>query len=156
MFRRKSMPFTIYKDDRKGSRYFKLLKTLHVTADGRAVEENDPAGIRVLGSEGGLVSEEDAEKYGLDDSQVEAEEAYRPPAAEEKAEPESVGVVEVPEDLKGKLPEDFPGHASLDAAGIHTYAQLRKAGDVTEVKGIGEATAVKIAEALAALGDESE
>lgn len=49
---------------------------------------------------------------------------------------------------QGKLPEDFPGFTALDTAGIHTYAQLRKAGDVTEVPGIGEVTAGKIAEAL--------
>lgn len=50
--------------------------------------------------------------------------------------------------LRGKLPDDFPGLSALDAAGIHTYAQLRKAGDVTEVPGIDEVTAGKIAEAL--------
>jgi hypothetical protein len=61
----------------------------------------------------------------------------------------SEGSVEVPEELKGKLPEDFPGYAALVDAGIHTYAQLRKAGDITEVPGIRKATAAKIAEAIA-------
>lgn len=51
--------------------------------------------------------------------------------------------------LRGKLPEDFPGHAALEAAGITTYTQLRNAGDVTEIDGIGPATAEKIGEALA-------
>lgn len=51
-------------------------------------------------------------------------------------------------ELKGALPDDFPGHAALAAADITTYAQLRKADDVTQIVGIGEATAKKIAEAL--------
>jgi hypothetical protein len=55
---------------------------------------------------------------------------------------------EAPAPKQGKLPEDFPGLAALDAAGIHTFAQLRKAGDVTEVPGIGPATAAKIDEAV--------
>lgn len=54
-----------------------------------------------------------------------------------------------PVTLKGKLPEDFPGLAALEAAGITTYAQLRKAGDVTEIDGIGPATTAKIHAALA-------
>lgn len=65
-----------------------------------------------------------------------------------EAELESEG-----KELKGKLPEDFPGHSALAAAGITTYSQLRKAGDVTDVVGIGPATAEKIAEAL---GESSE
>ena len=68
-----------------------------------------------------------------------------PPAAP----PEQITEPEHPKsELKGKLPEDFPGHAALLEAGIHTYAQLRKAGELTEIPGIGEATAAKIAEAL--------
>lgn len=55
---------------------------------------------------------------------------------------------EAPAPKQGKLPEDFPGLAALDAAGIHTFAQLRKAGDVTEIPGIGKATAEKIDEAV--------
>ncbi|HEV8655638.1 MAG TPA: helix-hairpin-helix domain-containing protein [Candidatus Limnocylindria bacterium] len=48
----------------------------------------------------------------------------------------------------GPLPDDFPGRDKLADAGIRTYAQLRDAGDVTEIPGIGEATAKKIADAL--------
>jgi len=55
--------------------------------------------------------------------------------------------------LKGKLPEGFPGYAALDAAGIHTYAQVRKVDDLTTIDGIGAATAAKIEEAL---GEEAE
>jgi hypothetical protein len=56
-------------------------------------------------------------------------------------------------DLKGKLPDDFPGKAALEAAGITTYAQLRKTMETenwfNEVPNIGEATAEKIDERLA-------
>lgn len=62
--------------------------------------------------------------------------------------PESEDAKSAPKELKGKLPEDFPGHAALEAEGITTYAKLRKAGDVTGVPGIGKATAEKIATAL--------
>jgi hypothetical protein len=50
--------------------------------------------------------------------------------------------------LKGKLPDDFPGHAALETAGITTYAQLRKAGNLDDIVGIGPATAQKIRESL--------
>ncbi len=71
------------------------------------------------------------------------------PVAEESVAPvEEVVSEEAPAAKKGKLPEDFPGHAALETAGITTFAQLRKAGDVTEVEGIGPATAEKINEAL--------
>jgi len=68
----------------------------------------------------------------------------------ETADDESVSEEPAPQ-LKGKLPEDFPGHAALDTAGIHTYGQLRKAleGGV-KIHGIGSATQAKIDEALAA------
>jgi predicted flap endonuclease-1-like 5' DNA nuclease len=51
----------------------------------------------------------------------------------------------------GKLPDDFPGHAALEEAGITTYAQVRKAQKADELKdvsGIGDATLANIAEAL--------
>jgi len=77
------MPFTIHKEV-KGQRWFKLKVPLHVTRDGRAVGELDPAGVRVLGQAGSLVSEEDAKKYKLDASQVESDaDAYVPPPAPE-------------------------------------------------------------------------
>ncbi len=53
--------------------------------------------------------------------------------------------------LSGKLPDDFPGKAALDAADppIHTYKQLSKfADDYTAIPGIGPVTAEKIAETL--------
>lgn len=50
---------------------------------------------------------------------------------------------------KGSLPDDFPGRAALADAGVNTFTQLRKFGDVTEIAGIGPATAEKIATALA-------
>ena len=58
--------------------------------------------------------------------------------------------------MRGPLPEDFPGHAALLDVGITTYAQVRKAGDLTEIAGIGNATAAKIADELAKSGDAEE
>jgi len=59
--------------------------------------------------------------------------------------------------LKGKLPEDFPGHASLEAAGLTTYAKVRKSLDtLEEVEGIGPATAEKIREAVGASSEADE
>lgn len=57
----------------------------------------------------------------------------------------------------GKLPEDFPHRAALEAEGITTFAKLRKAGDMTEIPGIGPKSAADIADALAAAegGDEN-
>jgi len=55
-----------------------------------------------------------------------------------------------------KLPEDFPGFAALDAAGEATEAKVRKRiadGTLTEVPGLGDATAAKIEEALKAEPD---
>lgn len=52
----------------------------------------------------------------------------------------------------GKLPEDFPGHGALEAAGITTYAKVRaiaERDELTNVEGVGDATAAKIKEALA-------
>lgn len=47
--------------------------------------------------------------------------------------------------LKGKLPEDFPGHAALVAADLDTYAKVRRHLDtIEEVDGIAEKTGEKI------------
>lgn len=77
---------------------------------------------------------------GLQDFEVKAKEIKNAPIVEES----SISIAP----KQGPLPEDFPGVTALQAAGISTYAQLRKAGDVTAVDGIGPATAEKIAEAL--------
>jgi hypothetical protein len=53
--------------------------------------------------------------------------------------------------LRGKLPDGFPGKAALEAEGHTTYAKVRalhEKGTLTDVPGIAEATAAKIAEAL--------
>lgn len=90
-----------------------------------------------------------------------------PAAAAEAGEPEPEGVLiadkateatdddDEPTDstkkLRGKLPDGFPGKAALEEAGYGTYAKVRKLheqGKLTEVPGIGEATAGHIGEAL--------
>jgi len=97
------------------------------------------------GKEGGI--------EGLQEFEAKAVEIKNtPPKPEKKSD-------DVPETLadtatvavaakQGKLPDDFPGVAALNAAGISTYAQLRHAGDVNDIEGIGPATAAKIEEAL--------
>jgi hypothetical protein len=37
----------------------------YLTADGRVVDEGDPSAVSLLVGEGGQLSDEDAEKYGL-------------------------------------------------------------------------------------------
>jgi hypothetical protein len=68
---------------------------------------------------------------------------------------EGQGVDETSAALKqGHLPEDFPGYAALQEAGEATYAKVRRRiveGTLTEVSGIGESTASKIEEAMAAV-----
>jgi hypothetical protein len=60
-----------------------------------------------------------------------------------------LGHIELPTRKKnGSLPDDFPGRAALEAAGLDTYGEVRAAGDVTAIPGIGAATAKKIADAL--------
>src|SRR5688572_2981109 len=84
---------------------------------------------------------------------------YRPGTTEPELRPEIVEAesaaasAEPVEDttLKGKLPEDFPGHTALEAAGLTSYAKVRKQLDsLEEIEGIGPATADKIREAMGA------
>ena len=46
------------------------------------------------------------------------------------------------------LPENFPGHRALVAAGIETFVDLRALEDVTQVKGIGPKLARRIVDQL--------
>lgn len=89
---------------------------------------------------------------------------YRPGTTEPELRPEiaaaeAAGATEPVTPLKGKLPEDFPGHSALEAEGLTTYAKVRKrieAGTLTEVAGIGDATAEKIQEAMNESSPEEE
>ena len=50
-----------------------------------------------------------------------------------------------------KLPDDFPGLAALNKAGVNTYSQLSKfSDDYTQIPGIGPVAASNIADYLAA------
>lgn len=54
-------------------------------------------------------------------------------------------------ELRGKLPEGFPGKAAFEAAGFTTYAKVRAAVAKGErVSGVADATLAKVKEALAA------
>jgi len=96
----------------------------------------------LAGTEGGI--------EGLQEFEAKAREIKNEPpkknddVPEKPADAKTVAVAP----KQGKLPDDFPGVAALNAAGISTYAQLRNAGDVTHIEGIGPATAVRINEAL--------
>lgn len=66
--------------------------------------------------------------------------------AEDAAEPVEPFDADPDADL---LPDDFPGLVSLLSAGITTFATLRDyPGDLTDLDGIGKATAEKIHAAL--------
>ena len=121
-------------------------KTYFLNSDkSKVVAEDSSDAHFLLAREGCEVPAEDVEKYGL---KTMPEPSKRDENVVNEADAAAVEESEESTELKGKLPEDFPGHAALEAAGITTYAQLRKAGDVTEVPGIGKATAEKIADAL--------
>ena len=58
-----------------------------------------------------------------------------------------------------QLPEDFPGRAALEEAGEFTPAKIRKrveAGTLTEIPGIGEATAEKITTEMALFDSDEQ
>lgn len=61
--------------------------------------------------------------------------------------------MEAKPDLKGPLPDDFPGRAALADAGITSYGKLRRVDDLTSIAGIGDVTAGEI---KAALGESTE
>lgn len=57
-----------------------------------------------------------------------------------------------PVELEGRLPDDFPGHAALKAAGVITYDRVRKLiakGKLDDVPGIGPQTIKEIEAVLA-------
>lgn len=57
--------------------------------------------------------------------------------------------------LKGRLPKEFPGFKELDEAGIHTYAQIRKARkDGDKIPGIADGIGAQIDQALAVVPAE--
>src|SRR5262245_33974056 len=73
------------------------------------------------------------------------------PEPEPEFESEPAGAEAEGEEVKkGRLPDDFPGIAALHEAGINTYTQLSKVADLTEIPGIGPATAEKIQAELGA------
>lgn len=64
---------------------------------------------------------------------------------------EAAGAGEEGKKLRGKLPDGFPGKSELEAAGVTTYAQVKKLRDgdgLTSVAGIGDAKASQIEEAI--------
>lgn len=92
------------------------------------------------------------QKAAADAAVTAAEQAEAQKAVDAEAADEKEDAAEAPKtngSKSGPLPDDFPGVTALRDAGIKTYAQLRAAGDVTQIPGIGDATAAKIKAALA-------
>jgi hypothetical protein len=97
---------------------------------------------------------------------------YRPGTTEPELRPEiaeaeartaesAEAPADEPKPLRGKLPEDFPGHSSLEDAGLTTYAKVRAHLDKFEteegkVEGIGPATLEKIREAMGESSPDEE
>jgi hypothetical protein len=77
------MPLIIKKPE--APKMFVLNRTLHLDAEGKVVEENDPAGKKVLGGKGSSIPEDEAKQYGLDDSY---REGYVAPKEEPKEKAE--------------------------------------------------------------------
>lgn len=99
------MPFYIHKPF-VPQKTFVLNRTLHLTADGKVVEERDPTGRRVLGMRGSSLYEEEAKAYGLDDSHRLIEETPKPePALEPKPEPAPPKPEPVPEPVPEPAPK---------------------------------------------------
>ncbi|MDT5061520.1 MAG: hypothetical protein QOH63_1979 [Acidobacteriota bacterium] len=110
--------------------------------DGKYIGDGTPKAedARHEESKGAPDQDETAIAKGLGDDEVK-------PSEEAEVDSEESGA-SLPQ---GKLPDDLPGHAALEAEGVTTYAQLRKrisAGTLIEIPGIGDATAAKIKEAL--------
>lgn len=148
------MPFTIEKPFAP-KKTFILNRTLNLDKDGKVVEDTDVRSVKRLGGPGSAFYEEEAAKYGLNDSHRLVEEQPQPepqpapaPAPAPEPEPEPEPVTE-PLTATDELPEDFPGRKALIEAGITTLSQVRQLENVTDIPGIGEVKAAQIAEALA-------
>ena len=86
---------------------------------------------------------------GFDDPVTINEEDFDPKVHERLDDEETEGKLAKP--LSGKLPAEFPGFKELDEAGIHTYAQVRKARkDGDKIPGIGDGIGAQIDQVLAA------
>lgn len=108
----------------------------------------------MLNADGSLNTERYYLRPGCTEPELKPEfaEASAVPAVEPSAERED----EV-KTLRGKLPEDFPGHGALEEAGLITYARVRKNLDSLEdLDGIGPATAEKIREAMGESNPDEE
>lgn len=78
-----------------------LGRALHLTADGRVVEEDDVAGVTVLGGKGSTMSAAQIERYGLNESHTRA--TAEAPAPEPQPEPQPAPAPEPKATKKSKV-----------------------------------------------------
>lgn len=121
-------------------------RRLYLSADKEVVvEEGDRRAAFLFATPGYEVLAGDVERYGLavDDGRIVL------PGAPTTREPEEVAEVEVEAAKDPPLPDDLPAREELLATGITTLDEVASHPDLTQVDGIGRATAAKIADYLA-------
>ena len=151
----------------RGKKMAVAKQNLWLDKDKKKILTSEPDRGFVLAVEGAAITDEDIDLYDIPDKYLE-DEPEKPeevpnivisggtksgpavvvgqPLEDEDSEP---ATSQKAGRKSGKLPNDFPGRAALESAGITTYAQLRKGGDLGEIEGIGPSTKEKIDEALA-------
>lgn len=143
-----------------GAQYTSRLRTISPEAQGRngepasASSPNDPiplTGVAAdedpLGISTGRVAQTQIEQDSNVPVTVPGERDSEAKAAKGKLATDDEDDADADKPKRGKLPEDFPGRAALEANDITTYAQVRHAVErdqLTELNGIGDSTAERI------------
>lgn len=118
-------------------------RRLCVTADrSEVVEEGDVRAAWLLASEGRTIGPSDVERYGLS---VKSGKVVIG-GVKQTAPSENKMVAASENKARENLPEDIPGREALLAAGVESIGDLERVEDLTEIVGIGRATAAKIRE----------
>lgn len=128
-------------------------RRLYLTADkSEVVEDGDPRAAFLFANEGYELSAAIVERYGLTaaDGKVVLSGATAP---EPRNHEEEVGGDSDEGEATPELPADIPGHDELVAANLTTIEAVAAHEDLTEIDGIGKATAARIAEYLADFQD---
>lgn len=89
-------PVTVRQPEQEEGR-FVADRAYHLTKDGKVVEEDDPAGVKVLIGKGGSLSADEAAKYGLGQP-ADLAEHEEPEASEDLDSLKKAELVEIAED----------------------------------------------------------